>query len=463
MKIYNSLTREKEDFIPLHGKDVKIYVCGLTVYDLAHLGHAKLYISFDIIIRYLKFLGYNTTYIRNITDIDDKIIKRANELSITTQDLSAKYIKEMHEDFANLGLMNPDYEPKATEHIQDIIDIIKDLIDKKCAYISKSGDVYFNVKSFSGYGKLSRRDMGGQRAGERVEVSSDKHSPEDFVLWKMSKQNEPSWESPWGYGRPGWHIECSAMSMKYLGEYFDIHGGGYDLLFPHHENELAQSCASTGNDFVKYWMHIGYLTCGKEKMAKSLGNFSTVRELLDKYHPETIRLFIAMSHYRSQQNFSQELLYSANAALFRLYNAVENFAPKSSSTNNLDSPYMARFIDAMNDDFNTGKAISIMFELAHEITTNKHLDQATKEQNINLLYEFGSIIGILRTNHKDFFQYGFSNEEKQKIEILLGDRKLARKNKEWSKADSIRDTLNDMNVEVEDTPLGSIWKRKIQL
>jgi cysteinyl-tRNA synthetase len=460
MKVYNSLSKCKEEFKPIDGKKVNIYVCGLTVYDLPHLGHAKLYVSFDVIVRYLRHIGYDVTYVRNITDIDDKIIQRANAQSIDTCTLASTYIKEMHKDFNALGLIEPDIEPKATEHLNQIIEIIQRLIDNNSAYIADSGDVYFNVASFDQYGVLSSRDLQGQSAGKRVDVTVDKKNAEDFVLWKMSKEGEPSWDSPWGLGRPGWHIECSAMSMYYLGEYFDIHGGGYDLIFPHHENELAQSCACTGKDFVKYWLHIGYLKLNEEKMSKSTNNFFTIRELLVDYHPETIRMFLATSHYRSQQNFSRDLIAETDASLLRLYNAISGL-----DTRNIQIPesseYKSRFIEAMNDDFNTSKATAILFELAHKVEKNKksNLDLACKFAR--LLKELAGILGILQECPDKFLQYGFSDNSKIDINNLIQKRSQARKEKDWGSADNLRDKLENMNIELEDGVHETTWRRKV--
>ncbi len=460
LQIYNSLSNQKEKFKSINNNKVKIYVCGLTIYDLVHLGHAKLYIVFDIIVRYLKFIGYDVTYVRNITDIDDKIINKASEKNISVSELTNTFIKEMHQDFEKLGLVNPDIEPKATDHLEQIIIIIQKLLDNNSAYVAKSGDIYFSVYSFEKYGILSGRDLKGQEAGKRVDVVVDKKDPEDFVLWKMAKEGEPCWSSPWGEGRPGWHIECSAMSMHYLGEYFDIHGGGYDLLFPHHENELAQSCAVTGHDFVKYWIHIGYLQLNEEKMSKSTGNFFTVRDLLKKYHPETIRICLANSHYRSQQNFSYELIQEADTSLIRLYNAISGLALKKIDPKN-NTEYKAKFIECMNDDFNTSKALSVLFELSHKIEKNKNKDIQEACKCASTLKQLANVIGILNEAPIDFLQFGFSEDKKNMIQDLISKRSTAREQKNWELADSFREQLNDFNIDIEDGVGQTTWQRRV--
>ncbi len=457
LQIYNSITKSKSEFQPINGKNVNVYVCGLTVYDLPHLGHARLYVFFDVIVRYLRAMGYNVKYVRNITDIDDKIINKANELNDTSINIAKKYIKEFNDDFAKLNLIPPDIEPQATTHIPQIIEMINKLVASNHAYITTSDDVYFSVADHKDYGELSHRDLEGQEAGIRVEVVEDKKHPEDFVLWKSSKDGEPSWKSPWGDGRPGWHIECSAMSTHYLSDYFDIHGGGYDLLFPHHENELAQSKACSGKDFVKYWMHIGYLQLNKEKMSKSTGNFFTIRELLKTYHPESIRMFLISSHYRSQQNFDEQNIRQADAGLLRLYSAImgmdEGQLPNSSE-------YITKFNAAMDDDFNTSVAVSVLFELAHLIEKNKKKDAKKASQYASELKHLASMLGLLEHSCIEFFKFGFSSDAQEIIEAKITQRSLARQEKNWDLADSIRNDLLAMNVEIEDTTDGTIWRRK---
>lgn len=459
LQIYNSLSKQKEEFIPINKEEIKIYVCGLTVYDLPHLGHAKLYVVFDVIIRYLRFIGFKVVYVRNITDIDDKIIKRATEEKIDTSEFAEKFVEEMHRDFGSLGLLEPDIEPKATEHLAQIIELIKSLLDKGNAYISKSGDVYFKVNSFKKYGVLSGRDLKGQAAGKRVHVVDDKKKSEDFVLWKMSKDGEPSWSSPWGNGRPGWHIECSAMSMHYLGEYFDIHGGGYDLLFPHHENELAQSSACTGKDFVKYWLHVGFLQLNKDKMSKSTGNFFTIRDVLVKYHPEALRMFLATSHYRSQQNFSYELLEQADSSLLRLYSCIKGLDTDDIEIDDNDE-HIVRFKESMNDDFNTSKASAILFELSRKIEINKKDNISLACKYAKILKKLSKILGILEQNPTDFLQYGFSTEDKKNIENIISQRNEARKNKNWELADNLRAKIDSLNIDLEDGSEKTSWRRK---
>lgn len=460
MKLYNTLTKIKEELQPIYGKKINIYVCGLTVYDSVHLGHAKLYISFDVIIRYLKFLGYQVTYVRNITDIDDKIINKSNNLEVDFNVLVDKYIDEMHADFSALGLLEPDYEPRVTEHIPEIIQIIETLLLKEYAYISDSGDIYFNIAKYEQYGALSKRDLSGQDAGNRVAVTADKKSNFDFVLWKMAKEGEPAWESPWGVGRPGWHIECSAMSMKYLGDYFDIHGGGYDLLFPHHENELAQSCCATERDFVKYWMHIGYLNINAEKMSKSLGNHLVVNNILQDFHPEAIRMFMISSHYRSQQNFTIEALQAADETMIGLYDLLTKFDLSKLHTNIIPE-YKKKFVVAMNDDINTCAALAVIFEIAHHV--NNRNDQYRQVDLFSSMIELGKVLGLLSQEPKHYLQYGISLEHAENYDDLLQRRDNYRKQKDWHNADLIRDELLEKGISIQDTVNGTFWRRSAKL
>ena len=375
LKIYNTLTRKKQSFIPLIPGEVRMYVCGMTVYDYCHLGHARVLVVFDTVVRWLKVMGYKVTYVRNITDIDDKIIKRAYENGETIDILTQRFIDAMHEDAAKLGVDQPTHEPRATQCIEDMIAMIQILVQKKLAYVAANGDVFYAVHRFPDYGKLSGKSLEDLRAGERVEIDLNKKDPLDFVLWKAAKPDEPSWDSPWGKGRPGWHIECSAMSEHYLGEQFDIHGGGQDLQFPHHENEIAQSEGAHDHPYVNYWMHNGFVRVDNEKMSKSLGNFFTVREVLTQYQPEVVRFFITRAHYRSPLNYSNEHLNDAKNALDRLYIALKEHNTFASEVN-WEDPYAARFKSAMDDDFNTPETIAVLFDLAGELNKTRSLQHA---------------------------------------------------------------------------------------
>ncbi len=463
MQIYNTLTRRREEFVPLKDKEVKIYVCGPTVYDFFHIGNARVFITFDTFRRFLKYRGYKVTYVQNFTDIDDKLIKRANEEGISVKELADKYIQEYFKDADALGIERADYHPRATETISDIIELVKKLYDEGYAY-EVDGDVYYRTRKFEGYGKLSHQDIDELAAGARIEVGEKKEDPLDFALWKKAKQGEPSWESPWGKGRPGWHIECSAMALKFLGETIDIHAGGPDLIFPHHENEIAQSEGATGKPFAKYWMHVGYLNINNEKMSKSLGNFFTARDVLSKYDPEVIRFFMLSAHYRSPINYSMELIDQAQKGLERLYNTVndltyylKNTAGQTASpglTIELE-PYKERYIKAMEDDFNTADAISVLFELSREINTalREGVSADSGQKALALMKELGGILGILKKE-------GEVNLEEE-IELLIKKREEARRNKDWSTADSIREQLKKMGIILEDTPGGVRWKKEI--
>jgi cysteinyl-tRNA synthetase len=455
LKIYNTLTRSKQEFTPKQPGKVGMYVCGMTVYDYCHIGHARVMVVFDTVARYLRHAGYQLTYVRNITDIDDKIIQRANENGEAFTALTERFIQAMHEDERALSVLPPDIEPKATQSITDIVKMISTLIERDFAYVGSNGDVFYAVNRFDGYGKLSGKNIEDLQAGERVNVDTAKRDPLDFVLWKMAKPGEPYWDSPWGQGRPGWHIECSAMSTCCLGNHFDIHGGGMDLQFPHHENEIAQSEGATGEPFVNYWMHNGFVRVNEEKMSKSLGNFFTVREVLKQYRPEVIRFFILSSHYRSPLNYSDEQLDDAGVALTRLYTALRGVEIVDAS---IDAGYCQRFEQAMDDDFNTPVALAVLFELAREL--NKAEDKTVMAATLKQL---AAILGLLQENPDSFLQGsttldGLSEAE---IEQLIGARKAAKANKDWAQADQIRDQLKAQGVVLEDVAGGNtIWRRE---
>jgi len=438
-----------------------MYVCGMTVYDLCHIGHARVMVVFDMISRYLRHSHYAVTYVRNITDIDDKIINRANENNETITALTERFIDAMNEDSEALGVIAPDNEPKATLHMAEIIDMISSLIDRKHAYVGSNNDVYFDVSSYEAYGRLSGKNTEELRAGERVEVQHEKDDPLDFVLWKAAKTGEPSWSSPWGEGRPGWHIECSAMSTHCLGNHFDIHGGGQDLQFPHHENEIAQSVCSTGEEFANVWMHNGFVRVDEEKMSKSLGNFFTLREVLQKFQPEVIRFFILSSHYRSPLNYSIDNLEEAKAALSGLYTALRDTAADNDVE--LVQKSVDEFNSFMDDDFNTAKAISLLHELARDL--NRTTDKTTSEaiQLAVTLRTLGSVLGLLQDDPAGFLQAKTSSNEddldETAIQKFINDRVAAKAEKNYEKADQIRDQLQTLGISLEDTPQGTIWRR----
>ncbi|ANR78375.1 cysteine--tRNA ligase [Kosakonia sacchari] len=465
LKIFNTLTRQKEEFKPIHAGEVGMYVCGITVYDLCHIGHGRTFVAFDVVSRYLRFLGYKLKYVRNITDIDDKIIKRANENGESFVALVDRMIVEMHKDFDALNILRPDSEPRATHHIHEIIEITQRLLEREHAYVAENGDVMFSVPTDPTYGQLSRQDLDQLQAGARVEVAEVKRNPMDFVLWKMSKPGEPSWSSPWGEGRPGWHIECSAMNCKQLGSHFDIHGGGSDLMFPHHENEIAQSTCAHDGEYVNYWMHSGMVMVDREKMSKSLGNFFTVRDVLKYYDAETVRYFLMSGHYRSQLNYSEENLKQARSALERLYNAL-----RGTDSNNAEHRYFEngelfqkRFCDAMDDDFNTPEAYSVLFDLAREVNTLKHDgDLLGANAAAKKLRELAGVLGLLEQDPDLFLQSGAQADDSEvaEIEKLIQQRLDARKAKDWAAADAARDRLNEMGIVLEDGPQGTTWRRK---
>lgn len=460
LKIYNTLTRKKETFIPKVAGKVGMYVCGMTVYDYCHIGHARVMVVFDTVARYFRYLDYELTYVRNVTDIDDKIIQRALENGEEFTGLTQRFIDAMHEDERSLAILPPDSEPKATESIADIIILIEKLIINGFAYVGSNGDVFYAVNKFKNYGQLSRKKLDELQAGERVNVDEAKNNPLDFVLWKMSKSGEPSWKSPWGQGRPGWHIECSAMSTCCLGNHFDIHGGGMDLQFPHHENEIAQSEGATGEKFVNLWMHNGFVRVDDEKMSKSLGNFFTVREVLKQYRPEVIRFFILSSHYRSPLNYSDAQLDDAQTALTRFYTALRGIKMSDVA---IDNDYKVRFDTAMNDDFNTSIAVSVLFDLAKELNKVKaNIEQA--ELLAATLRYLGSILGILQDNPDEFLKGGGSSNYTlsiEKIETLIKNRIKAKQNKDWAMADKIRDDLKSQGIILEDAAGNTTtWRRE---
>ena len=451
LKLYNTLSRSKQDFKPITDKKVTMYVCGMTVYDFCHLGHARVMVVFDMVARWFRASGYEVTYVRNITDIDDKIIKRANENNESIQSLTQRFITAMDEDSAKLGIIRPDIEPRATEHVQGMLDMISQLIAKGFAYQADNGDVFYKVRSFLDYGKLSGKSLDDLRAGERVDVDGHKQDPLDFVLWKSAKPGEPYWESPWGNGRPGWHIECSVMSEAHLGQHFDIHGGGQDLQFPHHENEIAQSEATHGCTMANYWMHNGFIRVDDEKMSKSLGNFFTIREVLEKYDPEVVRFFILRAHYRSPLNYSDKHLDDAKASLTRLYTALRGVEVTEGAID-WHLPQAAKFKAAMDDDFNTPEAIAVLFELANDINKDKSATTAA------LLKQLAAIIGLLQRDPESFMQ-GEGGHSDLDIEGLISARIAAKAAKNYAEADSIRKTLADAGIILEDSPQGTTWRR----
>jgi cysteinyl-tRNA synthetase len=452
LKIYNSLTRAKETFVPISPGKVGMYVCGMTVYDYCHLGHARVMVVFDVAKRWLAAMGFDVTYVRNITDIDDRIIRRAAENKEPIDVLTGRFIRAMDEDAAALGVRKPDLEPRATDNVPQMLDLIGQLVKKGIAYQAKNGDVYYSVREFRGYGKLSGKSLDELRAGERVEVDVNKHDPLDFVLWKSAKPGEPSWDSPWGKGRPGWHIECSAMSERLLGEHFDIHGGGQDLQFPHHENEIAQSEGAHDHVFVNYWMHNGFVRVDNEKMSKSLGNFFTVREVLARYDAEVVRFFIVRAHYRSPLNYSDQHLDDAKAALTRLYTALKA-VPARAAPIDWKQPPAARFREAMNDDFNTPEAVAVLFDLANEV--NRSRSEAAAGQ----LKSLAGTLGLLQLDPPAFLQGAGGELAAEAIEQRIADRIAARKAKNFAESDRVRDELLAAGIILEDGPAGTTWRR----
>jgi cysteinyl-tRNA synthetase len=471
MRIFNTWTEKKEDFKPIKDGSVGMYVCGITVYDYSHVGHARSMIVFDVIYRYLKFLGYDVRYVRNFTDIDDKIINRANKEDIDPKEIAERFINKFNEDMSALGLEKPSFEPRVTENIPDIIKMVKGLIDRGYAY-EVDGDVYYSVKRFKNYGLLSKKRVDELRSGARIDVDERKEDPLDFALWKKSKEGEPFWESPWGRGRPGWHIECSVMSMKYLGDTFDIHGGGMDLIFPHHENEIAQSEAFSQKRFARYWIHNGFVNINKEKMSKSLGNYYTIRKILNDYHPEVIRLFLLSNHYRSPIDFSHKGLMEADLSLERFYNTLSNLDDfiknKDLKEGKISYNLIEKFKEAMDDDFNTALAIGYIFEAQREI--NRIINSRIPEKSLislrDAIKKVGNILGIFISDPKEYLEKRRTwimkdlNISEEEILRLIEIRNEARKNKDWAKADSIRNELLSKRIILEDTPSGTLWRVK---
>jgi len=479
IRVYNTLTRQKESFEPITPGRVRMYVCGPTVYDSCHIGHARSIVVFDVIYRYLQLRGYQVTYARNFTDVDDKIINRANELGISTADLSEKYIAEFHADMDALNVKRPDFEPRATGHIDQIIAVVKRLIEKDYAY-EAGGNVFFAVEKFDSYGKLSGRKLSEMEAGARVEIDKQKRNPMDFVLWKASKPNEPAWESPWGNGRPGWHIECSAMSADYLGKSFDIHGGGKDLIFPHHENEIAQSEAAYGKSFVKYWIHNGFVNINSEKMSKSLGNFLMIKDILKTYHPESVRLFLLSNHYRSPVDFTDQAIKEASNALDKIYTLLERIestfgelpatADPGAEAETNGTEFWQSFCHAMDDDFNTAQGMGVLFDAVRQ--ANRLLDEspansAAQEKILAICREMlniGNVLGLLAEIPAQYFEkqreavLEHASVDVETIEKLVKDREAARKAKDFQTADRIRDQLKEMHIQLEDRPDGTIWR-----
>lgn len=463
LTIYNTLGRQKQPFTPIEPGKARMYVCGMTVYDYCHLGHARVLVVFDIVARHLRASGYDLTYIRNITDIDDKIIQRANENDESIGELTQRFIAAMHEDCDALGVMAPDQEPRATDSMDDIIHMIRTLIDKGYAYVGDNQDVYYSVSAFESYGALSGKRLEDLRAGERVEVNISKRDPMDFVLWKAAKPDEPSWASPWGDGRPGWHIECSAMSTRCLGDHFDIHGGGMDLQFPHHENEIAQSEAATGCKFANVWMHNGFVRINEEKMSKSLGNFFTVREVLERYRAEEIRYFILTSHYRSPLNYSDAPLDAARGSLMRLYTSMKGLNTDADADVGDGSDYTVRFNAAMDDDFNTPEALAVLFELARDVNKLRSGDVAGAAVLAAEMKSLAGRLGILQESPEAWLKGESSNDglSDDDIDALIEGRRAARDNKDWAEADRIRDELDAAGIVLEDSAGTTTWRRNL--
>ena len=456
LTIYNTLSKTKQELKPLEGNHVRMYVCGMTVYDFCHIGHARVMVAFDVIARWLRHRGYELTYVRNITDIDDKIIRRAQENGEGFEVLVDRMIAAMHEDEARLNVLRPDIEPRATSHIAGMHQMIQTLIDKGFAYAPGNGDVYYRVGKFVGYGKLSRKKIEDLRIGARIEVDESKQDPLDFVLWKGAKPGEPSWQSPWGEGRPGWHIECSVMSTCCLGETFDIHGGGPDLVFPHHENEIAQSEAATGKLYANAWMHAGAVRVDGEKMSKSLGNFFTIREVLQKYHPEVVRYFLVSSQYRSPINYSEDSLKEAKGALERFYHALKGLpdAPAAGG-----DAFVSRFSEAMDDDFNSPEACAVLFEMVREVNRLRDTDVQAAAGLAARLKELAGVLGVLQLEPEAFLQAGAEGKvDAAEVEALIAARLQARSDKNWAESDRIRDQLTAMGVVLEDGKGGTTWR-----
>lgn len=459
LKIFNTLTRQKEKLKPIHTGKVGIYVCGITVYDLCHIGHGRTFVAFDVVTRYLRYRGFEVNYIRNITDIEDKIIRCAAESGESINELTERMIREMHSDFDKLNILRPDYEPRATQHMKAIIELISKLFMKEHAYVATNGDVMFSVDSNSDYGLLSRQELAQLQTGDRVKITEVKRNPMDFVLWKIAKLGEPSWPSPWGYGRPGWHIECSAMNSQHLGHHFDIHGGGLDLIFPHHENEIAQSTCAHGGPYVNIWMHTGMVMVNHEKMSKSLGNFFSIRDTLKHYDAETVRYFLMSSHYRSQINYSEDNLKQSRYALERLYTALCDTDPDSYPT--VGGGFVEQFVAAMDDDFNTPNAYSVLFNIAREVNRLKK-EQITAAHGLAAtLRQLANVLGLLVQNPTSFLQQITRDKANKNTEIiaLIQKRNDARKAQQWTLADEVRGKLTALGVVLEDSTQGTTWRR----
>jgi cysteinyl-tRNA synthetase len=485
LRIYNTLSGKKEVFKPLRGKRVGMYVCGVTVYDLCHIGHARSTTVFDVIFRYLRFLGYEVTYVRNITDVDDKIIKKAHEEGVGWEEIAHRYAREFHTDMGVLGLEKPTHEPKATDHIGEMIRLAERLVEKEYAY-QVDGDVFFSVEKFKGYGKLSKRSLKQMKAGARVEIDEKKRNPLDFALWKASKPGEPSWDSPWGSGRPGWHIECSAMSQAYLGETVDIHGGGKDLIFPHHENEITQSEGATGKSLAQFWVHNGFVNIDREKMSKSLGNILTIKEILDHYHPEIIRLFLLSHHYRSPVDFSDRNLAEAKMSMDRFYSTLKrmeewegsNFqggqrSPREEVRKAIEEMkgFPEKFQEAMDDDFNTALALGHFHNLARNLNAVMG-DKGLRSSSLTDLLtsagddfrRFGNVLGLFQSLPRDYFEDQRRRElsrlpiDEDQINRMIRERHEAREQRDWRRADQIRESLGSMGIAVEDGPNGTTWR-----
>tara|TARA_B100001093_G_scaffold204884_1_gene196979 strand:- start:2384 stop:3763 length:1380 start_codon:yes stop_codon:yes gene_type:complete len=457
VKIYDSLHQEKRDFVPLVPGEVTLYVCGNTVYDDCHIGHARAAVIFDMVARTFRALNYRLTWVRNITDIDDKIIQRALQNNETTEALTERVINSMHQDEQAIGVMPPDHEPRATDYVPQMIALIQRLIDKEMAYVANNGDVYFSVKSYHDYGQLSRRDVDALMSGVRIDANDDKHNPLDFALWKHAKPDEPSWASPWGDGRPGWHIECSAMAAELLGETIDIHGGGMDLKFPHHENEIAQSQAAHGCTLANYWMHVGLLTINDEKMSKSLGNSITISHFLSNHHPEVLRHFMLGSHYRSPINYTESAITNSQQALERLYTAIRGL--ESDIQVDIQHPSYQAFLVAMSDDFNTPQAFAVLFDVARDINRLRQKEDITQAKRlVSILRSCGALLGILQDNAESFLQSGSKSLDSEAIDQLVHARDIARAQKDWQQADALRQQLDDIGVVLEDTAEGTQWR-----
>ena len=463
LQLYNTLTRQKETFTPIEAGKINMYVCGITVYDYCHIGHARVLVSFDVITRYLRSQGWDVTYVRNITDVDDKIFNRANENGESHSDLTNRMISAMHEDEGRLGVLRPSIEPRVTNHMEDIVSMVETLVDKGFAYPSDNGDVYYRVTKFADYGKLSGNNIEDLQAGARIDVEEMKEDARDFTLWKGAKEGEASWQSPWGPGRPGWHIECSAMSKECLGPTFDIHGGGPDLPFPHHECEIAQSEAANGAKYVNYWMHAGAVRVDGEKMSKSLGNFFTIRDVLEKYNPEVVRYLITSSHYRSPINYSEDNLVEARSGLERFYTALRDFpeVPLLELSELAASEYYSRFVQAMDDDFNTRVALAAMYDLVRDLNTASSAGEKNAERLASELKTMGDILGLLQQNPEGFLQQGSAGEiSADEVEALINERVEAKNNKNYARADEIREQLKEQGVVLEDSREGTTWRRE---